>query len=137
MAPLQRLNDAFRYTNRSAMRDQITLMQPAGTNAPDGSPNPQTVFANNVWASCKPQRTPMEKDSSELVQGEVYWDVRTPFLPGVSDQMNIIGPNGQQWFIVSVTDPDQRGVELRFLCREMNGGGVVSEVDEFVVGDGF
>jgi hypothetical protein len=123
MAPLQRLNDSFRYTNRSAMRDLITIMQPAATNAPDGSPGTPTVFAANVWASCKVQRTPIEINSSELVQGEVFWDVRTPYIAGVNDQMSMIGSKGQNWFIVSVTDPDQREVELRFLCREMNGGG--------------
>jgi head-tail adaptor len=123
MAPLQRLNDTFRYTNKGAMRDQITIMQP-GTNAPDGSPGTATVFAQNVWASCKVQRTPTEINSSELMQGEVFWDVRTPYIAGITSQMSMIGPNGQEWMIIGVSDPDQRGVELRFLCREINNGGV-------------
>jgi hypothetical protein len=137
MAPLQRLNDSFRYTNRSAMRDTITLMQPSAANNPDGSPQPFTVFQQGVWASCKIQRTPVEINSSELTQGEVFWDVRTPFIPGVSDQMQMIGPNGQNWFIVSVSDADQRGVELRFSVREMNGGGVTTSVNETVDGGTF
>lgn len=124
MASLKRLNDGFQYTNRSAMRDTITLMQPSATSNPDGSPQPFTIFMQDVWASCKVQRTPLEVNSAELVQGEVFWDVRTPFIDGINDQMSIIGPNGQTWFIISVYDPDQREVELRFLCREMNGGGV-------------
>jgi hypothetical protein len=122
MAPLKRLNDGFVYTNTDAMRDQITLMQPAASNAPDGSPGAPTEFMSGVWASCRVQRTPTEVNSTDLVQGEVFWDVRTPFISGVTDQMSVIGPKGQEWFIVSVSDPDQRGIELRFLCREMNGG---------------
>jgi head-tail adaptor len=124
MAPLQRLNDSFRYTNRSAMRDQVTIMQPAASNAPDGSPGTPTVFISGLWASCKVQRTPTEINSAELVQGEVFWDVRTPYVAGITSQMTMVGANGQQWWIVSVSDPDQRQVELRFLCREMNGGSV-------------
>jgi head-tail adaptor len=121
---LKRLNDGFAYTNRGAMRDTVTLMQASATNNPDGSPQPPTVFMQNVWASCKVWRSPKEADSTELIQGEVFWLVNTPYIDGVNDQMQMIGPNGQAWFIVSVSDPDQRRVELRFLCREMNGGGV-------------
>jgi head-tail adaptor len=120
---LKRLNDFFNYTNRGAMRDQVTLTQPAATNNPDGSPGTPTVFMSGIWASCKIQRTPSEVNSTDLVQGEVFWDVRTPFIPDVNAQMGMTGPNGQDWFIISVNDPDQRGVELRFICREINGGG--------------
>jgi hypothetical protein len=126
MAPLQRLNDTFRYTNKSAMRDLVQIMQAATTNNPDGSPGTPTVFMSNVWASCKVQRTPIEINSAELVAGEVFWDVRTPYIAGVDDSMSMIGPNGQNWFIVTVSDPDQRQVELRFLCREMKGGGTTT-----------
>jgi head-tail adaptor len=137
MAPLRRLNDSFQYTNRSAMRDQITIMQPSVTSNPDGSPLPFAVFAQNVWASCRIQRTPVEVNSSELVQGEVFWDVRTPYIAGVNDQMSILSPTGATWFIVTVSDPDQRNVELRFLCREINGGGVTTTVNETVDGGTF
>ena len=105
------------------MRDQITLMQPALTNAPDGSPGTPTVFMSGVWASCRVWRSGKEANTTELIQGEVYWLVNTPYVADVNDQMSIIGPKGQNWFIVAIADPDQRKVELRFLCREMNGGG--------------
>ena len=36
--------------------------------------------------------------------------------------MTVIGPTGETWFIVGVSDPDFRRVELRFLCREVNDG---------------
>jgi len=137
MAPLKRLNDNFTYTNRSAMRDQITLMQPSTTNNPDGSSPGQSVFAQNVWASCKLWRYGREVNSADLVQGEVYWDVRIPYMDGVNDQMNVVGPNGENWFIVSVSDPDMRQVELRMMCREINSGGVTTDVDEVVSGGTF
>lgn len=121
---LKRPNDFFTYTNRSAMRDQITLTQPSAMANADGSPQPQTVFMSGVWASCKLWRYGREVNVPEQAQGEVYWDVRTPYVAGVTDQMNMIGPNGQNWMIVTVSDPDQRRVELRFMCREINGGGV-------------
>jgi head-tail adaptor len=137
MALLKRLNDGFIYTNRGAMRDQVTIMQPSSTSNPDGSPQPFTVFMQNVWASCHIAKTPTEVNSSELVQGQVFWDVRTPYISGVNDSMQLVGPNGQQWLVLTVDDPDQRQVELRFLCREINGGGVVTVVDETVSGGTF
>lgn len=134
---LQRLNDSFRYTNRGAMRDQVTLLQPSATNNPDGSPGTPAVFAQNVWASCKQLRTPTEKDSAEQLQGQVLWDVRTPYIDGVNDSMTILGPNNQSWLIITVIDPDQRQVELRFVCREIAGGDVITTVDETVSGGTF
>lgn len=118
---LKRLNDGFRYTDRGAMRDQITIMQPNPGRTADGSPGDPILFGDGIWAKIIAQRQ-MEKDTSELVQGQSFYKVVTPYMSGVTSQMTVISPSGRTWFIVSVNDPDQRQVELWFLCREINDG---------------
>jgi len=119
---LPKINDRFRYTDRGAMHDQITIMQPNPTSALDGSPGAPTVFASNLWAYIRALRS-QEVNINEFVQSEAFYDVRTPYIPGVNSSMSVVAPSGAVWFIVSVVDPDSRQMELRMLCREINSGG--------------
>jgi SPP1 family predicted phage head-tail adaptor len=116
----QRLNDGFRYTALGAFKDRITLLQPASTSAADGSPDPPVTFAT-TWAYIRALRS-QEVNTADLVQSESFYDVRIPYLSGVTSQMTIQTASGRIWFIVNVTDPDQRQIELRILAREINDG---------------
>jgi SPP1 family predicted phage head-tail adaptor len=133
---LRRLNDGMRYTDRGAFRDQITLMMPSASSAPDGSPNNPVVFANEVWASIKALRS-QEVNTTDFVQGESWYDVRIPYMDGITSALTVISPSGATWLIVSATDPDQRQVEIRMLCREVDGGDVTTEITEYVQGSPF
>jgi head-tail adaptor len=111
-------------------------MMPAADSLPDGSPDTPVVFATNVWAFIRVLRA-QEVNTTDFVQGEAWYDVRIPYLAGVSSQMMVISPAGANWMIINATDPDQRQVEIRMLCREINGGGVVTTITEVVQGGNF
>jgi SPP1 family predicted phage head-tail adaptor len=98
-------------------------MMPAADSLPDGSPSTPIVFASNVWAYIRALRS-QEVNTADLVQSELFYDVRIPYLAGVNSAMTVISPSGATWFIVNVADPDQRQVELRMLCRCINDGAV-------------
>jgi hypothetical protein len=129
MATLKRLNDGFRYTDRGSMRDHVIILAPNPGAAPDGSPLPQIVWAINVWAYIRHIR-PMEKETTgplDQMQSMTWWDVRTPQFDEeineqVSSQMTILSPQGEVWYVVDVSDPDKRGIEWRWTCREVNDG---------------
>jgi SPP1 family predicted phage head-tail adaptor len=118
---LRRVNDNFAYTNRSAMRDQITLLMPSPDCASDGSPLPPVVFMTGVWAYIRALRS-QEVNTADLIQSELFYDVRIPYVPGVNSQMTVLSPSGSTWFIVNAADPDQRQVEIWILCRSINDG---------------
>jgi hypothetical protein len=121
---LRRLNDNFRYTNLSAYRDQITLLAPAAPTSalPDGSPGTPVVFASGVWAAIRLMQQ-KEVDYSQIVEAEAWYDVRIPYIPGVSSQMTVVSPSAKTWKIASVADLDQRQRELKIVCYSVNDGG--------------
>jgi SPP1 family predicted phage head-tail adaptor len=123
----RRVSDNFAYTPRGSMRDQITLLAANPGRAADGSPLSPYVFAENVWAYIRPLHS-QELNVNELVQSEAFYQVVIPYLPGVLSSMTVVSPTGRMWFIVNVVDPDQRGVEWRLLCREINDGGATGFV---------
>src|ERR1700722_10046447 len=118
----RRLSDNYRYTATGAMRDQVTLLMPNPVSAPDGSPGTPVVFAASVWCNIEMHRTPMEINSTDLIQGETFWWVTLHYMPNVNSQMTVLTGTGEVWFIVSVaTDPRQ--IETKILCRSINDGG--------------
>src|SRR5579863_2929821 len=119
----RRVNDGFQYTAKSAMRDQIKILAPSPARNLDGSPYLPYLFADNVWAYIRAMR-PTEVNTKELVQSEVFYDIRIPFVAGITSQMSIVAPSGAIWFIVNAVDPDQRQVELRIVARSINDGAV-------------
>lgn len=119
---LSRLSDSFKYTDRGLFRDLITIMQPGVTDA-NGSPGTPTVFASAVPAAIKMLRQ-QQVNSTDLVQSEVFYDVRIPYVTGLLSNMTVISPTGAAWTIVNQADPDMRQVEIRMTCRSVNDGAV-------------
>jgi SPP1 family predicted phage head-tail adaptor len=132
---LRRLRDNSRYTNLSNFNQQITLLQPAADSLSDGTPNTPTVYGT-TWAAVRLMRQ-QEIDKTELVQGASYFDVRIPYDANVADQFTVISATGQTWYVESVADIDQRGVEMKMICRVVNDGGVTTTVTEVVEGGTF
>jgi head-tail adaptor len=123
MGNLRRLNDSFAYTPLGAYRDQITLLAQSSDVATDGSPAPMVAFATNVWANIRQIKTPQEVDTTELVQGEAWYQVRIPYMQGVSSNVDGVQlASGKIWLVVATVDPDRRMRELWMTCRCVNDG---------------
>jgi SPP1 family predicted phage head-tail adaptor len=112
-----------RFTSASEYDSRITLMRTAAGTDSDGNPNTPSVFARNVCAKIQEVRTAGRLDpTQQLAQQVLYYDVTIRYRSDVTNDMSLLGPNGQTWAITSIYDVAQAHVELRITVRETNGG---------------
>jgi SPP1 family predicted phage head-tail adaptor len=120
---LPNTQNGVRFTSASEYDRKITLMRTQSGTDDDGNPNAPTVFARNVNAKIQEIRTLGRLDSAQqLAQQVLYYDVTIRYRNDVTNDMTILGPNGQSWAITSIYDVAQAHVELRITVREVNGG---------------
>src|SRR5579863_3262821 len=104
----RRLSNNIQYTPRGSMQHRIKILAPNPAQGPDGSQLGPYLFAES-WAYIR-ALTPSEVNTKDLVESQVLYDVRIPYLAGVTSQMTIVAPTGALWFVVNVNDPDMRQV---------------------------
>jgi SPP1 family predicted phage head-tail adaptor len=104
------------YTPIGAMHSLVTFVNRA-TRADDGGQIAGTTFAES-WAKIAALVGRELYKAQETVQ-EVTHMVTVPYLAGLSEDMTIVFEE-RTFIIEAINDPDERKVELRMLCREVN-----------------
>ena len=104
------------YTPSGSMFNRVTFVNPA-TRDTDGSQLAGTDFATS-WAKVAVLQGRELYKAQEVVQ-EVTHMVTIPYLAGVQENMTI-SFDSRTFIIEAIDDPDERKVELRVLCREIN-----------------
>ena len=104
------------YTPIGSMHSRVTFVSPA-TRATDGGQVAGTAIATS-WAKVAALVGRELYKAQEVVQ-EVTHMVTVPYLAGLTENMTI-SFEGRTFVIEAIQDPDERRVELRILCREVN-----------------
>src|SRR5947208_2305420 len=102
------------YTPIGSMTSWITLMNPAQTLA-GGVLGDPTPFVE-TWAKIQALFAQEKRESQQIVK-EVTHMVVIPYIAGTNESMTV-SFEARSFQIEGIMDPDERHVELRFLCIE-------------------
>lgn len=124
--PLPKTVNGVRFTSISEYNRRITIMKPSSDESDsDGNAAAMEVFASDVPAKIRAIRNSGRPDAQQqITQAVVYFYVTIRYRAGIKDNFALIGPQGQNWVITGIDNPDFANVELTFTVREVNGGGV-------------
>jgi SPP1 family predicted phage head-tail adaptor len=108
---------AGEYTSPGAMNRRVTFY----TAANPTSGKPASAFVES-WAAIRAVAA-QELDKAQQIAQRVSHLVTVPYQPGILENMTIAFNEGgiTRFFqITAIEDPDERHVELRIMCFEIN-----------------
>lgn len=102
------------YNPRGSFNAWISFMAPGPRN-PDGSEGDPVEFIS-CWASVQAVFAQQTKEAQQIVKNVTHLVV-THYIPGLNESMTIV-ILGRTFQIEGIMDPDERKMELRYLCIE-------------------
>lgn len=99
------------------LRNRITIQQVQEARSATGAVMETWVTYAEVWAAVEPLRG-REFFASRQMQAQVDARVRIRFISGVTPKMRVLW-GSRIYLIDAVINPEERGVELQLMCREI------------------